>query len=104
MQEQTVLGALVRGHRRKFPWNVFNALPDPGDRPAKRLCVLLRLAVLLHRSREATRLPDIQFEAGNASLTLSFPNGWLDDNPLTHTDLQQEKKYLKDADFKLSFA
>lgn len=104
MQEQAVLGALVCGHRRKFPWNVFNALPDPGDKPAKRLCVLLRLAVLLHRNREATRLPDIQFEPGNASLKLSFPNGWLDDNPLTHTDLQQEKKYIKDAGFKLSFA
>ena len=102
-QEQAILAALVRGHRRKFPKAVFGALPEGWAVPAKRLCVLLRLAVVLHRDRQnPAQPPDLWLEAGDSSLAVIFPEGWLSDNPLTRADLEREARYLRDADFDLS--
>ena len=104
-QEQATLAALVRGHRRKFPRAAFGALPEVSELPARHLCILLRLAVLLHRERQAaTELPDIRIAASDACLEMVFPQGWLIDNPLTSADLEQEAKYLKEADFELRFS
>jgi len=50
-RDQLLLAALISGHRRKFPLNVFESLPSTLVTPAKRVAVLLRLAVLLHRGR-----------------------------------------------------
>ncbi len=105
LQEQATLAALVRGHRRKFPKAVFSALPEVSAAPAKLLCILLRLAVLLHRDRQsAKQLPPIRLEAGRNRLDVRFPDGWLDSNPLTQADLELEQAYLKDAAFELNVA
>ena len=48
--KQQVLAALVQGHRRKFPLQEFLGLPGPVRDCARRLCVLLRLAVLIDTS------------------------------------------------------
>ncbi len=105
LQEQATLAALVRGHRRKFPKAVFNAVPEVSAAPAKRLCILLRLAVLLHRDRQSAKhLPPIRLEAGRNRLDVQFPDGWLDSNPLTQADLEMEQAYLKDAAFELNVA
>ena len=101
LQEQMVLAALLRGHRRKLPRAVFDALPEHCPRPAFRLCVLLRLAVLMHRSHDTLDLPAMDLKAGKTRLDLSFPEGWLDSNPLTCADLQREKKYLDVTGFTL---
>jgi exopolyphosphatase/guanosine-5'-triphosphate,3'-diphosphate pyrophosphatase len=53
-QEQAVLAALVLGHRRKFPIQEFLALPQPVRDCSRYLCVILRLAVLMHRGRSPT--------------------------------------------------
>jgi exopolyphosphatase/guanosine-5'-triphosphate,3'-diphosphate pyrophosphatase len=104
LQEQMVLAALLRGHRRKLPQAIFNALPEHCPEPAFRLCVLLRLAVLMHRSHETTDLPSMELKAGKVRLDISFPSGWLDTNPLTYTDLQREIKYLKAAGFTMTIS
>jgi exopolyphosphatase/guanosine-5'-triphosphate,3'-diphosphate pyrophosphatase len=104
LQEQRVLAALLRGHRRKLPQAIFDALPEHSAEPAFRLCVLLRLAVLTHRSHETIDLPSMVLKAGKDSLELSFPNGWLDTNPLTVADLKRETKYLKAAGFRLTLS
>ncbi len=104
-QEQATLAALVRGHRRKFPRSVFGALPQVSERPAKQLCVLLRIAVLLHRERQpAADLPAIRVDADDSGLFILFPEGWLSDNPLTSADLTQEARYLSQAGFELRFS
>jgi exopolyphosphatase/guanosine-5'-triphosphate,3'-diphosphate pyrophosphatase len=100
-QEQRILAALVRGHRRKFPLAYFTALPNASSGPAVRLCIILRMAALLHRSRDDTALPDIAVSGGEASLELLFPDGWLKDHPLTRAELKREKQYLKPAGIKL---
>jgi exopolyphosphatase/guanosine-5'-triphosphate,3'-diphosphate pyrophosphatase len=102
-EEQFSLAMLVRLHRRRLALEELQQLSDP-DRPRIfRLCVLLRLAVLLNRSRSAA-LPEIGAAAADATLDLAFPQGWLDDHPLTQTDLESEREFLAAAKFELKFA
>ena len=56
-QEQELLGVLVRSHRRKFPQEVFATLSGKHRERGRNLSILLRLAVLLHRSRTRRGLP-----------------------------------------------
>lgn len=97
-QEQRLLAALVRAHRRKFPTGIFKALPA-NARIAEHLAVLMRLSVLLHRSR--TDVSSVTLIPSKRALEVRFPNGWLDAHPLTLADLQEESEFLADAGFAL---
>lgn len=98
-QEQRVLSALVRAHRRRFPSALWKDMPG-SPRVAEHLAVVLRLAVLLHRSRgEAC---DVSVSAGRRSLTLRFPPNWLEAHPLAHADLLEEAELLKAGGFELN--
>jgi exopolyphosphatase/guanosine-5'-triphosphate,3'-diphosphate pyrophosphatase len=101
--EQLLLAALVRGHRRKFPLTVFENLPKKLIVPAQRLCILLRLAVLLHRGHRRQELPAVVLKVKKHVLKLTFAAGWLDENPLTRADLEAEAQYLKKAEYRLLF-
>jgi exopolyphosphatase/guanosine-5'-triphosphate,3'-diphosphate pyrophosphatase len=101
-QEQALLAALIQGHRRKFPLAIFETLPSNIREHARRLCLLLRLAVLLHRGRSASLEVEPQLTAGNKHLKLRFPPGWLDAHPLTQMELEQEAIQLGSAGIKLS--
>ncbi|MGB5261795.1 MAG: exopolyphosphatase [Gammaproteobacteria bacterium] len=102
--EQRILAALVLGHRRKFPRAVLDALPEPCNSSVSKLCILLRLAVLFHRSRDDSLPPRIRAKAGKASLNIVLPEDWLEAHPLTQAELEREAMYLKAADFKFKFA
>lgn len=101
--EQQRLAILVRGHRRKFPLTELQSLPDEDVDTVRQLCVLLRLAVLMHRSRVDVRMPRIELEAEADTLRLRFPEGWLEEHPLTAADLEVEAEYLRAAGFRLKF-
>ena len=102
-QAQSMLSSLVRGHRRKFPVSVFDQLA-PGDaRRARRLCVLVRLSVVLNRGRAEDFLPAIEAKVRGETLALAFPSGWLEAHPLTRADLEQERAYLGAAGIVLRF-
>ena len=103
-QAQSMLSSLVRGHRRKFPSSVFDQLTPEDARRGRRLCVLLRLAVVLNRARADDLLPGVAALARDEALTVAFPPGWLDEHPLTRADLEQEQEYLASADIRLGFA
>lgn len=102
-QEQALLAVLVRAHRRKFPPEAFEML-NGGRTRAIRLAVLLRLAVVLNRSRSDTSPPELTIEADDERLTLSFPEGWLAEHPLTRVDLELEAAYLKQAGIRLRYS
>lgn len=102
-QQQAVLAALVRGHRRKFPGFVFAELPAGLQVCSQRLCVLLRLAVLLHRGRSSSAKPRITLQAAADGLSLTFPAGWLEDHPLTCAELGAESGALQGAGFALTY-
>ncbi len=102
--EQTLIATLIRGHRRKFPQAVFRDLSRENARNARRLCMLLRLAVLLHRGRGQTELPSIHLQAEGKRVALKFPLDWLQEHPLTQADLGQEAAYLKAVGRRLTFS
>ena len=99
--EQRQLAVLVRGHRRKFPCDQFDTLPEPPRKRIELLCILLRLSVVLHRRRSEIQLPNIGIKVEDERIRLRFPNGWLEEHQLTTADLEQEIIYLKAADYKL---
>ncbi|HTQ98700.1 MAG TPA: exopolyphosphatase [Candidatus Acidoferrum sp.] len=99
--EQRRLAALVRGHRRKVPLDELHAFDDDTNERLLRLCVLLRLAVVLHRRRDETPLPEVQLSVDDDQVRLKFPEGWLDQHALTQADLGMEADYLKQAGLKL---
>ncbi|HJR69978.1 MAG TPA: exopolyphosphatase [Gammaproteobacteria bacterium] len=99
--EQKMLASLVTLHRRKLDDPFLDELPGTWRAPAFKLIVLLRLAVLLNRSRSPSDLPTIGLVPGKDSLELRFPAGWLDANPLTAADLAQETEWLASRGFEL---
>lgn len=103
LEEQKMLGLLVRAHRRKFPRSEFNEVAPRQQEMMRRLAIVLRLAVLLHRGHSEIALPEITLKAKSLGLALNFPEGWLDDHPLSQTDLESEIDYLKAIGFALTF-
>jgi exopolyphosphatase/guanosine-5'-triphosphate,3'-diphosphate pyrophosphatase len=100
-QEQSVLAALVLGHRRKFPVQEFLALPKPVRDSTRYLCVVLRLAVLLHRGRSPTAKPHPIVNPEGAHVRIRFPDDWLERHPQTRLELEQEAERLLAADIRL---
>lgn len=93
-QEQELLAVLVRGHRRKIPRSEFENLPEEDQQAAQRLCLLLRLAARLHHARSAEKLPSPTLVADGDVLTLTFPEHWLEERPLSEADFEQEQDYF----------
>lgn len=88
--DQHDLAVLVRVHRRKFPVDDIEM-----STRLRRLAVLLRISVVLHRSRTGDPLPHVSFRARGNQIKLEFPDEWLSKHPLTQLDLDQEASYLK---------
>ena len=102
-QDQLLLATLVRCHRRKFPVKMFKELSAPWDEEGRLLAVVLRLAILLHRSRALSHVPPIRLGINKNQIRLTFPPGWLEEHPLTVADMEQEAGYLEPADIGLVF-
>jgi exopolyphosphatase/guanosine-5'-triphosphate,3'-diphosphate pyrophosphatase len=92
--DQRLVAALVRGHRRKFSRSAFANLPVD-ETLGIRLCVLLRLAVLLNRGRAASSPVSPEVEVEGETVRLRFPAGWLARHPLTAADLEREVSLLE---------
>ena len=101
-QEQQLLALLIRSHRGKFPISLIKNHDGKKFRPLLRLTILLRLAVILHRSRGPLVIPEIRLTPEKNSLALEFPSAWLDNHPLTQADLQNELDLLNAVEFDLT--
>jgi exopolyphosphatase/guanosine-5'-triphosphate,3'-diphosphate pyrophosphatase len=100
-QEQMLLAALVRSHRRKLPLKLYKELPKRIGKLAPKLSVLLRLGVILNRNRGTTASCDFTIQVQDKRIKLKFPAGWLKQQPLTSADLEVESEYLTAAGFAL---
>ncbi|MDA8481565.1 exopolyphosphatase [Pseudomonas resinovorans] len=99
-QDQLMLALLVRGHRRNIPKDRFAEFGEEGVK-LLRLCVLLRFAILFHHIRGTSAMPKVKLSASNNMLKVQFPEGWLEANPLTQADFEQEAEWLKRIEFEL---
>ena len=100
--EQQLLAFIVGAHRRKFAAvEKAGSLPKVWRERAVHLTILLRLAVLFNRSR-TYEFPDLlNLTVDDRAVKLSLSSSWLDLNPLTLADLEQEQAYLKSVDYDL---
>ncbi len=101
-KEQHWLSVMVQTHRRKLKYDVFDGLPRAEKRIVKRLSILLRLSVLLHRSRIAQEIL-IKATASSAYLKLSCNKEVLATRQLLLADLEREKEWLDKVNIELSF-
>jgi exopolyphosphatase/guanosine-5'-triphosphate,3'-diphosphate pyrophosphatase len=103
--EQTKLALLVRAHRRKFPTTAFAAVAPEARDELQRLALLLRCAVVLHRSRTQALSPRLARIEGDATgMHLVFPDHWLRRHPLTRLDLADEARVWTSLGVRLTFA
>ena len=93
-QEQQLLAALVRTHRRNVSKSAFDALPERLLTSARRLSSLLRLAVLLHRSHEADPIPTLELSVDGDNLSLVLSQAYIDERPLLRADLLAEAESM----------
>lgn len=99
--EQALVSAVLRGHRRKIRQEYFAAVSSSERTLAVRLCVLLRLAVLLTRSRFVEPVPVPDLAVDGEQLRLRFAEDWLETHPLVEADLERESRLLKSIEVEL---
>jgi len=99
--DQQMLAALIALHRRKIAKETFAEMTPPAAETALRLGVILRLSVLLNRSRIPETTPQATPSNSGRTIELLFPHDWLASRALTLADLEQEKAILKSAGFDL---
>ncbi len=103
LEEQDWMSVLVRCHRRKIGHALYEALPEADRDAARKLTVLLRLATVLHRSRDDETARIKKLKAGKDKLKIRFRKHELDNRLLLSADLAQEAQDLKAIGFKLKF-
>lgn len=97
-QQQTQLALLVRSHRRSFPGLAFGRFEAVHGLRLMRLSALLRLAVILERSRSDAESPSpLSARVEDHALVLQLPQGWLDQHALSSQELLEEFRQLKAA-------
>jgi exopolyphosphatase/guanosine-5'-triphosphate,3'-diphosphate pyrophosphatase len=57
---------------------------------------------LLHRGRGTVEVPAVALSIEDRHVAVTFPPVWLEHNPLTHADIQDERDILARADIVLS--
>ena len=102
-QEQTFLSILVRAHRRKFTPDIFSQVTEDIKNKLIKLSIILRLAVVLNRSRNISKTPEIKIDINENNINLTFKDGWLAEHPLTEADIETETNFLSATEYKLLY-
>jgi exopolyphosphatase/guanosine-5'-triphosphate,3'-diphosphate pyrophosphatase len=103
-EDQRRVATLVHLHRKRFRTSYIERESEPWQLILKRLAILLRLGVALHRGRGAGDIerPGVNLGEDADHLQLKFPEGWLEAHPLTHVDLELESDLAREAGFVLT--
>lgn len=103
-EDQLVLAAMIGSHRRRLTTERLDELPISLQKPTLRVTLILRLAVLLNRSRSEPVLPAPRLLATKGGCTLELPRGWNEANPLALADLEEEARYVRAVGLELLLA
>ena len=88
-------------HRGKFDAGVFTDIPEL-ERPCLlRLICILRLATRFKYVETLEQMPEFTIATSEQSIALGFPENWLEQHPLTASELAQEQKVLAKMDMNL---
>jgi exopolyphosphatase/guanosine-5'-triphosphate,3'-diphosphate pyrophosphatase len=102
--EQEQLAVLALGHRGKLVSNLFTDINDAEEPRVKYLLAIIRLAAVFKYVEKLAVLPDFSVLASENNLTLAFPEGWLEEHPLTARELKQEQGMLSKLGLDLGFS
>ena len=102
--EQRFLAYLIENQRHRFGTRLLDSLPGDWRESALRLSMLLRLAVLLNRSRSPIDIPSVNLVVSDTAMILGFDADWLSANPLTIADLEREQGYLRGTNYELKIS
>jgi exopolyphosphatase/guanosine-5'-triphosphate,3'-diphosphate pyrophosphatase len=102
-QDQNRLALLIRCHRRKYPLEEIASTGKDEREQLLRLSILLRLAVLLNRSRLRASPPRLKIRVTGKTLNLGIARKWLEKNPLTRTDMDSEQEYFRAIHYILKY-
>ncbi|HEU0186519.1 MAG TPA: exopolyphosphatase [Gallionellaceae bacterium] len=91
-KEQERLSLIALAHRGNLD-KMRGLLKSPED---IALAMSLRLAALFYRNRGGVAVPPLQARFSGTKFHLALPPGWLAQNPLTDTALQEEARQWKD--------
>ncbi|QTH63019.1 guanosine-5'-triphosphate,3'-diphosphate diphosphatase [Psychrosphaera ytuae] len=91
--QKKLLTAIIRNHREDIDHGALSRQTATSVLLACRLVRILRLAVILSLRRADEVLPDIRVTVENEKMNLFLPPDWLEKNPLSKAELNQEASY-----------
>lgn len=100
-REQQQLAQLVRGHRRSISKSSLSGWPKEISRRLMHLIILLRIANVLSHGHYDDALPEYSMSVARSTISLFFPDGWINQHPLTAANFESERSYLAKVGFKL---
>ena len=93
-QDRQQLAVLIRGQRRRLRPDLMSGQPRERLHAMRCMLPLLRVALRLRRDRTNRVLPKLKLRSSGSRFHLTFPDGWLDEHPLTTADLARESEQL----------
>jgi exopolyphosphatase/guanosine-5'-triphosphate,3'-diphosphate pyrophosphatase len=102
--EAELLARLVRRHRQSFELHHLDDLRAADREPIARLILLLRFATRLHRGRTDDMPCPMVSDVDQNGLELRFPDGWLEEHPMTGVDLENEERVWEGCGLELRYS
>jgi exopolyphosphatase / guanosine-5'-triphosphate,3'-diphosphate pyrophosphatase len=93
--EQEQLAILAQGHRGKLNSVLLAETPNTDRDRFIRLVSIIRLAALFKYVEHLEQLPEFTIQASQDSISLGFGEEWLEQHPLTASELRREQGQLK---------
>lgn len=90
-EEQEQLAVLALGHRGKLVDSLFADIAESEQPKLQRLLCIMRLANSFKYVEKLEQLPEFSIQVSEQSLSLEFPEGWLEAHPLTARELAMEQ-------------
>jgi exopolyphosphatase/guanosine-5'-triphosphate,3'-diphosphate pyrophosphatase len=99
--DRRAIALLIRSHKGGFPMFAFASFEGAEGERIKRLAILLRLAVVLERTRTDADSPHVTVRGTGNEVGLTLEQQWLDDHALSCRELEWERDRLAAAGIRL---